>query len=412
MAKLQFVSEWLIDDWNINRLPPARVQQLAQLARRSSNQALQRKSPQQRYPLLMAFLADTCQRLTDEVLDLYDHRISQTDRDARRDLRDYRLRLSESLQQQLEYFGHIAHIILDNELSDAAVRPRIFEIVPRPQLEQLLDDIAAQQGKLDALHFFSNRYTYLRQFFPTLIETLTFHPHQSPEPLLEALQILHDLNATGGKLPKYLEDAPTAFVPATWRSRVINRDGRVNRRSYDLCVMWELRNALRSGQVWVEHSRRYTNLEAYLIPQEQWPERRAVFLELVPIQADSHERLRHLQDQLETAYQELDNQLPDDDALRIEDGRIILTPFDAVPVDSPLSDQIQALMPHLQLAELLHEVDRWVHFSDHFEHAAGSTSRIEQLDRHLYACCWLKPAISISIRWSMWWTYLPADDLV
>ena len=40
-------------------------------------------------------------------------------------------------------------------------------------------------------------------------------------------------------------------------------------------IDWELRAALRAGDVWVDGSRRYANPETYLIPREQWPARRA-----------------------------------------------------------------------------------------------------------------------------------------
>ncbi|MBZ0309018.1 MAG: transposase, partial [Anaerolineae bacterium] len=53
--------------------------------------------------------------------------------------------------------------------------------------------------------------------------------------------------------------------------------------------------------------------------------------------------------------------------------------------ETPLSRQIGALLPHLQLAELLHEVDTWTHFSSRFLHAGGSKPRITDLNRHLYA---------------------------
>lgn len=385
LSKLAFAQEWSIDDWQLTTLPPARVHHLVQIARRSSNQAVQRKSPRQRYPLLMAFLADTRERLTDEVLDLYDHRIAQTERGARRDLEMHRLRLGEALQRTAWYLGKIAPVILDDELPDEAVRTKIFAAIPRQQFETLLSILAEQQRTLDKIHFFDTRYSYLRRFFPVLIRTLTFRAHQMPDTLLDAIHILRDLNETETKQPKILQDVPTDFVPNDWRSRVINRDGTITRRWYDLCVMWMLRQALRSGRIWVEHSRRYTHLETYLMPKTVWEQQRDVFFDLIPIPADSHVQLHLLQTQLEAAFDELDDQLPHDEALRLEQDRIVLTPFDAEATHTPLSDQIQQLMPHLQLAELLHEVDTWLDFSQHFEHAGGSTPRIEQFDRHLYA---------------------------
>ena len=50
LAKLQTVRAWAIDGWNLAAVPPARIQHLAQIARRSSNQALQRKHPSSAIP--------------------------------------------------------------------------------------------------------------------------------------------------------------------------------------------------------------------------------------------------------------------------------------------------------------------------------------------------------------------------
>ena len=67
-----------------------------------------------------------------------------------------------------------------------------------------------------------------------------------------------------------------------------------------------------------------------------------------------------MQIRLESALQNLNDQLPDDEALRIEDGRIILTPYEGESEPSALAIQIQDLLPHLQLPELLHFLKFWV----------------------------------------------------
>ena len=384
IAKLVMTQTWEINTWHLTYIPRARLQHLAQIARHSSNQALQRRAAYQRYPILMAFLADAREKLTDEILDLYDNRIAQGQRDAKIDFRDDRLQRSEALEQQVWYFSDIASVILDDEITDALLRSRIFAIIPRSHLEQLFAEIEAQQQTLDERHFFGSRYNYFRRFFPRLIATMKFHPLQAPDSLVDALGVLHQMNETP-EPDKLLEAAPKHFVPDDWRSRVFNRDRSVNRRWYELCVMTELRAALRSGRIWVENSQRYTNLENYLIPKDRWEELRSVYLDLVNGTQAVDQRLSQLQPQLEAAFQQLDEQLPTDAALRMEGDRIILTQFEGEAEETPLSNQIQSMLPHLQVAELLHEVDSWTKFSDRFEHAAASTPRTKHLNHHLYA---------------------------
>lgn len=385
IAKLDSLSAWDLDAWQVERLPPARLEHLAQVAHHSSAQALASKVADQRYPILMAFLLESRQRLTDEILDLYDNRMAESQRDAKNELKAHRLKLSESWERQVWYLGQMGRMVLDETIPDAGLRSHIFEVLPRSQLEAMMQALEAQREPLDALHFLGNRYRYLRRFFPQLLASLDFRPQQEADQLIEALQVLRDLNQNK-PLPPLLYDVPTDFVQsAEWRWRVFNPNLSVNRRWYELAIMSLLRDALRSGRIWVENSRRYTNLENYLIPKTQWSDLRPVYLELVNGKAEAELRLAGLQQQLEAAYQKLDEQLSQDEALHMDGDRLILKSFEGHDEESPLSGKIQALLPHLQLAELLHEVDTWTHFSAHFEHAAGSSPRIPDLNRHLYA---------------------------
>src|SRR3546814_4498100 len=48
-------------------------------------------------------------------------------------------------------------------------------------------------------------------------------------------------------------------IPARWRSSVIDEEGRVNRISYELCVLAQLRDRIRSKEIWVVGADRYRN---------------------------------------------------------------------------------------------------------------------------------------------------------
>jgi hypothetical protein len=73
--------------------------------------------------------------------------------------------------------------------------------------------------------------------------------------LLEAVRLLQHLNSLRRRTVP--PEAPTTFVPRKWRPYVVAPDGRIDRHYYELCALWELRGALRAGNVWVANSRRY-----------------------------------------------------------------------------------------------------------------------------------------------------------
>ena len=73
----------------MSSLSPNRLKFLAQIARRSTNQALQRMPERRRYPILVAFLYQTLVDLTDEALDLFDRCLADAYHRASRDLEDF-----------------------------------------------------------------------------------------------------------------------------------------------------------------------------------------------------------------------------------------------------------------------------------------------------------------------------------
>jgi hypothetical protein len=63
-------------------------------------------------------------------------------------------------------------------------------------------------------------------------------------------------------------DAPTGFIKKRWQKQAMTDTG-TDRRYYELCAMSELKNALCSGDIWVQGSRQFKDFEDYLVPTLQ-----------------------------------------------------------------------------------------------------------------------------------------------
>lgn len=64
---------------------------------------------------------------------------------------------------------------------------------------------------------------------------------------------------------KVASDAPTALIKPRWKPLVITPEG-TDRRFYELCALSELKNALRSRDIWMKGSRQFRDFEDYLQP--------------------------------------------------------------------------------------------------------------------------------------------------
>jgi len=76
--------------------------------------------------------------------------------------------------------------------------------------------------------------------------------------LLGAIELIRQLNAAN--LRKIPEGAPVGVVRKRWQPLVLVEDG-IDHKFYELCMFSELKNALRSGDMWVEGSRQFRDFE-------------------------------------------------------------------------------------------------------------------------------------------------------
>ena len=271
LKKLDFLHVLGAAGWDLSEINPNRLKFLAQLGRRATSQALQRLAPVRRYPILAAFLRQSVEEITDEIVDLYDRCLAQSYARASRDLDEFRLAIAKATNEKGPFVPRHRAPRARPQRQRGQLRQTIYQFVPADKLQAAVEECERLVRPLDDSHFdfLAHRYGHLREFAPAFLQAFTFRSNLNPDPLLQAVELLRTLNQERRRAVP--EDAPLKFIPATWHPYVVDRSGRIDRRYYELCALWELRAALRAGDVWLETSRRYANPESYLIPPASWP---------------------------------------------------------------------------------------------------------------------------------------------
>jgi hypothetical protein len=77
---------------DLSALPAERRRFQATIGRRSTAQALARREPERRYPILLALVAQCAVEVLDKVVQLFDQALSATDHRAERKLEENRQR--------------------------------------------------------------------------------------------------------------------------------------------------------------------------------------------------------------------------------------------------------------------------------------------------------------------------------
>lgn len=179
-------------------------------------------------------------------------------------------------------------------------------------------------------------------------------------------------------------------------------------------MLFELREKLRAGDVWVTGSRRYAPLDSYLISTTDWEQSRPTICDLLNLSADGEKILKLRQAELQELYGQFDRFFDDllvrhrqkakklnagDDYdptahlnskvnIRMENGKLIVTKLpgeELSPSSQALKEEISHRLPEIELTDLLIEVDSWTNFSRHFEHPNGNEPRSPNALQHCYA---------------------------
>lgn len=326
---------------------------------------------ERRYATIMAVLIEAKATVIDEIIDLHDRIIGKLFNHAKHKHEAQFQQSGKAINDKVRLYYLIGNALLEAKQAGADPFAAIESVISWDDFTQSLTEAQnlAQAEDFDYLYRIGNSYSQIRRYSPALLKTLQFRSAPAARAVLEAVDILKVMNEHD--LRKVPEDAPTGFVKKRWKRLVVKDDG-VDRRFYELCTLSELRNALRSGDVWVKGSRQFKDFNEYLLPADQFEALKQIDGLSLAVTDDCekylHDRLLLLEEQLQTANRmAAADELPD--AVIAESG-LKITPLDkAVPDEAEtLMQKAYGLIPHVKITELLMEVDEWTDFTRYFTH--------------------------------------------
>jgi TnpA family transposase len=359
-----------------------RLLKLAREGGQMTAQHLRDLERSRRHATLVAVILDTRATLIDEIIDLHDRFMGTLFSRAKRNHADRFQQSGKAINDKVRLYSRIGRALLEAKQSGGDPFAAIEAIIPWDVFSESITEAEtlARPEDFDFLALVGDGFTQL--YTPTLLQALTMKAAPAASELLSGVEVLKGMNERQAR--KVPDDAPTSFVRKRWENLVCTEDG-LDRRFYELCVLSELKNSLRSGDIWVQGSRQFKDFEDYLLPPPRFAAQREQRELGLAVETDCDRfleaRLSVLQEQLATVERlAAANELPD--AAITSTGRIKITPLDnAVPDEAEaLMQQAYSLLPHLKITELLLEVDGWTGFSRHFNHLkSGAATEDQQL---------------------------------
>ncbi len=362
LDRLEFLQNLEMEGDALCGVPPHRIAQLRRQGERYFAGDLRDISGDRRLAILVVCALEWQSAIADAIVETHDRIVGKTWRDAKRLCAAKIADAKSSLHQTLCSFKNLGAALLEAKGDEASLDAAMDSSCGWPQLETLVATAAGLTDTLsaDPMAHLVHGYHRFRRYAPRMLRALDIRAASVAEPLLAAAMII----ASTGKDPS----RPVAFLRAApkWH-RHLNNAGSDEARLWEVAVMSHLRDAFRSGDIWLASSRRYGDLKEALVPVE--------FAQTVPRLAMPFEPEGWIEDRkarLENGLQRLakaarTGAIPGG---TIENG--VLTTdrlVSAVPAEAEeLILDLNKRLPDVRITDLLQDVDHDIGFTEAFTH--------------------------------------------
>lgn len=361
-------------------IPPKVVETYRQRVAVEDLHEVQRHPDAVRYTLLAAFGWQRRREIIDTLVDLLIDLIHRLGIRAEHKVDKAVIREVKRVRGKNRLLAEIAEVSVDHP--EEAVKDVIYPVADEQTLRDLIAEFKAT-GSYDQQVRSKMRSSYgqhYRRMVPAILRLLAFRSNnETHQPLIEALELLRAYaDSTCHDYPEREEVPLAGVVPAGWHSLVVRRtkrgEERINRISYELCVLRELREKLRCKEIWVEGADRYRN------PDEDVPadfaQQRETYYTALNQPLDVEAFIARERQALADALAMLNAGMPRNPKVKIGErngkGWITLSPLEPLPAPANLSRlqaEVKRRWAWTSLLDMLKETDLRVHFTDLFQSA-------------------------------------------
>jgi len=374
IKRLQFIKNINITA-DTSLLHPNRLLQLARIGARYEPHSFRRFKEDKRYALLVAHLITLSQDLTDHAIEIHDRQMMVLQAKGRKTQEEMQKQNGKSVNEKVVHYADIGSALIKAKEDGIDPYVALDQVMPWEKIVESIEEakLLSRPMDYDYLDLIKTRYNYLRKYTPILLGSLEFRSTKSAKPLLVALGTIRELNESGKR--KVPDGSPLDFVPKRWQKHVFDDEGNINRQYYEMAALTELKNYIRSGDVWVEGSRLHKDFEEYLVSKDDW-DRAKVTGTNIAVDVNFEQYIQERYDVLNTKLQWISKNIDKIDSINIKKQKIHVERLQAdTPEESRnFSLSLYKILPRVKLTDLLMEVAEWTGFEKSFVHASSNQS--------------------------------------
>ena len=358
---------------------------------------LSRRSGEDRYIHLIAFIAHQYYRLQDNLADVllmvmqsYQNSTTREHRDLCYENHKQREQSFKSLSilggNALNIFTNINTTLKSQNMMDSEKLEQIGALLPQKVIDESEELKTSSEKIINDRSYFEileNRSIRLQNRLSPIVKSLDFQGEAGAKSLLKAITYFKEKD---GNITKH---APLGFLNQEQHDAV-NYGNTFHISLYKVFLFTHIASALKSGRLNLKHSHKYRTLDDYIISKKRWGKEKDELLERAGLKefVDPSPLLKILDKALYQQYQTTNKQSLDGNNhhLKIKDKGMFTI---ATPKQEEKQGEtaLQSFFPEqpVPLIEVLSTVNRHSGFLEEFEHWQQRYAKNSATDKALYA---------------------------
>lgn len=406
VERLSELRAFALAEVDVSQIPPNRLWHLARYGLGSKASTIRGLSPARKTATLVSMVRVLTQQATDDALDVFDVLVRENlIRRAERDSAKIRLQSLPRLSRASITVATGLKTVLGQlresgqRLDADAVWTALEAAVGQTQLADALnavEELTVDQGDPDAAARgeLLDRFPTIRKAVASLVEVPFGAAEGGSAVLAEFGRLPQLFPARRRKLST--AQISSELVGPSWRRLVLGNPDlaadQIDQRAYISAVTETFHSRLRRGDVFACGGLRWADPRAKLLDEQQWQAAKHDVLTSLELPEDPQPHLGQLAGKLDDAYRVVADRAHegvDQPATVGADGRLHLDKLDPQEVSdeqTELSRVCAAMLPQIDLPDLLMEVHGWTGCLDEYTHLTEADARMSELPLSVAAC--------------------------
>nr|WSX76815.1 Tn3 family transposase [Streptomyces sp. NBC_00899] len=408
LERAEEIAAFGMDAVDVSRIPPRRLAELSRYGVDGKASLLRRHSDARRLATLLATTVYLTSRAVDDALDLLEVLIAtKLLARAERESAKEKLKTLPRVERASAKLATAFQVVFDTtseqvdtdtgEIAPPKVESlegmwaAIEQVVPRHELAAAIAALFELTPPLDSdadeawRAMLINRFGTVRPFLKLLVTVVDFDATPEGEAVLGALLSLPELMGRKKVGPAEID---AGLLTGSWRRLVLAaphlEPGSVDWKAYTFCVLEHLHRMLRSKQVFAKNSSKWGDPRAKLLAGQAWQQARPTVLASLNLPGEAGGHLAARAALLDGTYREIAARVPDNAQIVFDDdGRLHFAALEPEPEPASLLElraAVNAMLPRVDLPEVLLEVFSWTGADQAFTSVTGGEARLKDLN--------------------------------